>query len=93
MNMHYSATMHVSELPARRELSAPTPLTPRQRQCTILAGRGKSDWVSGQLLGLAPATVHKYLEQAKARYGVSSRTELVVRALHDGHIDFQDLID
>lgn len=68
-------------------------LTRRQIECTILAGRGKSDWVAAQILGLAPDTVHKYLEQAKARYGVSSRTELVVRALHNGQISFSDLFD
>ena len=59
----------------------------------MLAARGKSDWIAGTLLGLSPATVHKYLEQAKARYGVSSRTELVVRALYHGEIGFPDLID
>lgn len=78
---------------ARPRTHRPPRLTPRQLQCVTLAARGKSDWVAGKLLGLAPATVHKYLEQAKARYDVSSRTELVVRALHDGHIHFQDLID
>jgi DNA-binding CsgD family transcriptional regulator len=68
-------------------------LTKRQLQCMVLAARGKSDWIAGAILGLSPATVHKYLEQAKARYGVSSRTELVVRALHDGEIGFSDLMD
>lgn len=67
-------------------------LTRRQIDCVVLAARGKSDWVAGQLLGLAPDTVHKYLEQAKARFGVSSRTELVVRALYDGQISFGDLL-
>jgi LuxR family quorum-sensing system transcriptional regulator CciR len=71
----------------------PRRLTRRQTQCLVLAARGKSDWIAGTLLGLSPATVHKYLEQAKARYGVSSRTELVVRALYHGEIGFPDLID
>jgi LuxR family quorum-sensing system transcriptional regulator CciR len=44
------------------------------------------------LLGLSPDTVHKYLESAKRRYGVSSRTELVVRALYDGQLSFNDVI-
>jgi len=71
----------------------PTPkLTKRQVECVVLAARGKSDWVAGQILGLAPDTVHKYLEQAKARFGVSSRTELVVRALYDGQVSFSDLL-
>lgn len=67
-------------------------LTRRQLECVVLAARGKSDWVTGQLLGLAPDTVHKYLEQAKARYGVASRTELVVRALYDGQVSFGDVL-
>jgi LuxR family transcriptional regulator, quorum-sensing system regulator CciR len=58
----------------------------------VLAARGKSNWVAGKLLGLSPDTVHKYLESAKRRYGVSSRTELVVRALYDGQLSFSDVI-
>ena len=67
-------------------------LTQRQLDCVVLAARGKSNWVAGQLLGLSPDTVHKYLESAKRRYGVSSRTELVVRALFDGQLSFNDVI-
>ncbi|QMW24032.1 helix-turn-helix transcriptional regulator [Sandaracinobacteroides saxicola] len=67
-------------------------LTKRQLECVVLAARGKSDWVAAQILGLAPDTVHKYIESAKARYGVSSRTELVVRALYDGQLGFGDLL-
>lgn len=67
-------------------------LTQRQLDCVVLAARGKSNWVAGQLLGVSPDTVHKYLESAKRRYGVSSRTELVVRALFDGQLSFNDVI-
>ncbi len=67
-------------------------LTQRQLDCVVLAARGKSNWVAGQLLGLSPDTVHKYLENAKRRYGVSSRTELVVRALYDGQLSFKDVV-
>jgi LuxR family quorum-sensing system transcriptional regulator CciR len=67
-------------------------LTQRQLDCVVLAARGKSNWVAGKLLGLAPDTVHKYIESAKRRYGVSSRTELVVRALYDGQLSFSDVI-
>jgi len=68
-------------------------LTPRQLECVVLAARGKSNWVVGELLGLSPQTVHKYLENAKRRYGVSSRTELVVKALFDGQLLFQDVVN
>lgn len=87
---------------AARRLRAPTAasagpaaaqrLTQRQLDCLVLAARGKSNWVAGQLLGLSAGTVHKYLEAAKQRYGVSSRTELVVRALFDGQIAFADVM-
>lgn len=68
-------------------------LTQRQLDCVVLAAKGKSNWVSGKLLGLSPDTVHKYLESAKRRYGVSSRTELVVRALFDGQLSFTDILN
>jgi LuxR family quorum-sensing system transcriptional regulator CciR len=68
-------------------------LTQRQLDCVVLAARGKSNWVAGRLLGLSPDTVHKYLESAKQRYGVSSRTELVVRALYDGQLSFADVLE
>ncbi|WP_164155958.1 helix-turn-helix transcriptional regulator [Sandarakinorhabdus rubra] len=67
-------------------------LTQRQRDCLVLAARGKSTWVAGQLLGLSEATVHKYLEAAKQRFGVSTRTELVVRALYDGQLSFEEVM-
>ena len=68
-------------------------LTPRQLDCVVLAAKGKSNWVVGELLGLSQQTVHKYLENAKRRYGVSSRTELIVRALFDGQLTFKDVIN
>lgn len=89
------------EAARRLNLSRPDPddgggtvprLTRRQLDCVVLAARGKSDWVSGQLLGLAPDTVHKYLESAKRRYGVASRTELVVRVLYNGELSFLDIL-
>ena len=67
-------------------------LTQRQLDCVVLAAKGKSNWVAGKLLGLSPGTVHKYLEHAKRRYAVSSRTELVVRALYDGQLSFSDVL-
>lgn len=84
---------------ARRLASKPdggpdTPrLTQRQLECVVLAAKGKSNWVVGELLGLSQQTVHKYLENAKRRYGVSSRTELVVRALFDGQLTYSDVFD
>lgn len=67
-------------------------LTQRQFDCLVLAAQGKSDWHIAQLLGISKDTVHQHLEAAKRRYGVASRTQLVVRALFDSQIAFSDVI-
>ncbi|WP_242128456.1 LuxR family transcriptional regulator [Sphingobium sp. Sx8-8] len=74
-------------------LSPRVMLTPRQLDCILLAGRGKSDWEIAQILGLKEDTVTEYLDAARARYGVARRIQLVMRAVHDGHIALSDLIE
>lgn len=84
---------------AARRLHRPTPscstdlpkLTSRQRECVVLAGRGKSDWVIGQLLGLKTDTVTKYLVAARDRYEVATRTQIVTAALYYGEISFLEI--
>jgi LuxR family quorum-sensing system transcriptional regulator CciR len=66
------------------------PLSGRQLDCLVLAAQGKSDSVIAQLLGISPETVHQHIETAKRRYGVATRTQLVVRALFDNQITFAD---
>lgn len=70
-----------------------TALTDRQRECLILSARGKSDTVIGQLLGLSPKTVNMYMESAKKRYGVATRSQLIVSALYASEITFLDIAD
>ena len=67
-------------------------LTPRQRDCVVLAAQGKSDWEIGQLLGISESTVHKHIEDAKRRFGVSTRIQLVVRSLFDAKLSFSDVM-
>jgi LuxR family quorum-sensing system transcriptional regulator CciR len=67
-------------------------LTPRQRDCVVLVAQGKSDWEIGQLLGISESTVHKHIEDAKRRYCVSTRIQLVVRALFDARLTFADVM-
>jgi LuxR family quorum-sensing system transcriptional regulator CciR len=67
-------------------------LTSRQLDCILLVGRGKSDWEIAQILGIKEDTVTEYLNAARARYGVARRIQLVMRAVHDGHIALSDLI-
>jgi len=68
------------------------PLTQRQRDCVIEVARGKSDTVIAQLLGLRPRTVNEYIESAKRRYLVSTRQQLIVRALFQSDICFSEVL-
>lgn len=71
---------------------ATTPLSPRQIDCIDLVAQGKSDWEIGQILGLTRNTVHEYVEAARRRYGVRRRTQLVLRAVRDGHLNIEALV-
>lgn len=76
----------------RRFSSAPVRLTDRQRECVMLAARGKSDWEIARVLGVSEATVGEHLRHAFARYGVGKRTLVAVHALFDGTIGFLDVL-
>jgi len=67
-------------------------LTPRQRDCVVLVAQGKSDWEIGHVLGISESTVHKHIEDAKRRFGVSTRVQLVVRSLFDARLSFSDVM-
>jgi len=68
-------------------------LTPRQVDCVTLIAQGKTDWEAAQVLGLSRETVHQHIETARQRYGVTKRTQLVVRAIYDGQIPFSSVIN
>jgi LuxR family transcriptional regulator, quorum-sensing system regulator CciR len=78
---------------ARGSIRPSAALTDRHRECIILSARGKSDTVIGQLLGLSPKTVNAYVEEAKRRYGVATRTQLIVHALYASEITFHDIVE
>lgn len=70
----------------------PIKLTDRQRDCVMLAARGKSDWEIAQVLGVSEATVGEHLRHAYQRYGVGKRTLVAVHALFDGTIGFLEVL-
>lgn len=72
--------------------NVPVALSPRQIDCIDLVAQGKSDWEIGQILGLSRDTVHEYVEGARRRYGVRRRTQLVLRAVRDGHLNIEALV-
>jgi LuxR family quorum-sensing system transcriptional regulator CciR len=71
---------------------APVQLTDRQRECVLLAARGKSDWEIARILEISEQTVIEHLKHARERYGVGRRTLLAVHALFDGTIGFLDVL-
>jgi LuxR family quorum-sensing system transcriptional regulator CciR len=71
----------------------PVPLTERQRECLVFAAKGKSDSVIAQLLAIRPRTVNEHIEAAKRRYCVSTRSQLMVRALFRSEILYCEVLD
>ena len=71
----------------------PAPLSDRQRECLLFVAKGKSDSVIAQLLAIKPRTVNEHIEAAKRRYSVSTRSQLLVRALFRSEICFSEVID
>lgn len=72
---------------------APGPLlTPRQIECVMYVGRGKSDAQIADILGLSHNTVVEHLRHARERYNATARTVLPVRALYDGVLGFGDML-
>jgi LuxR family transcriptional regulator, quorum-sensing system regulator CciR len=93
---HYVGALAFDVAEILREPGAAEPrgpqLTPRQRDCVVLVAQGKSDWEIGQVLGISESTVHKHIEDAKRRFGVSTRVQLVVRSLFDARLSFSDVM-
>lgn len=67
------------------------PLSPRQIDCLRLIAAGKTEWEIGIILGLSPSTVHEYVEGARRRYGVKTRSQLVLAAARDGYVSLNYL--
>jgi LuxR family quorum-sensing system transcriptional regulator CciR len=79
----------------KRQKNAPVDrpkLTQRQLDCLVLVARGKTDWEIASILGVKEATVTDYIVDACARYNVRRRVQLVMRAVHDGHMTLRDTI-
>ena len=67
-------------------------LSAREIQCLRLVALGKTDWEIARILGLSIHTAHQYVKRARAAYDTVSRTQLVVYALRDSWISFEDAI-
>lgn len=67
-------------------------LSRREEECVVLMAQGKTDWEIGVILGLAEETVTKYLKTARARFGVSRRTQLAIAAVCHGTLGLDEII-
>lgn len=77
----------------RRAKPKPRPrLSERQRECVILVARGKSDWEISRILGIGEETATKHVKRAMETFGLARRTQLLVAALYDGQITFDEVI-
>jgi len=61
-------------------------LTAREKECLYWVAQGKSDQDIGDILNLSHHTVHSYLEKAKSKFNVRTRTQAAVRAVYQGVI-------
>lgn len=88
----FEAARRMARTDAERKDGPTRRLTQRQLDCIVLVAQGKSDWDISRVLGISDQTVHQHVEDAKRRFGVASRTQLVVRALYDSYLNFSDIL-
>jgi LuxR family quorum-sensing system transcriptional regulator CciR len=67
-------------------------LSQRQFDCIVLAAQGKSNGDIAQLLGISRETVHTHIEDAKRRYNVATRIQLITRTLFSSQLTFADIM-
>lgn len=80
-------------LAGRPRSSSQPHLNRRELQCLRLAAAGKTDREIALILGISPETARQYAKSARAAYDVVTRTQLVVLALRDDWISFDEALD
>lgn len=92
--VYYLHALVVARYGAQRVLAAgdapaapPMGLTPRERECLKWVAAGLASWEIAQRLHLAERTVNAHVSAAMQRFGVSSRTHAVAKALALGLIN------
>lgn len=67
-------------------------LSPRERQCLLLALHGKTDAEVAMVLGIRKCTAHNYVESAKKRFASCTRIQAMVYALGTRQIRIEELM-
>jgi len=87
----FQAARRIGRVGECRELRT-AKLTPQERSCVILAGRGQSNKDIAREIGVYPSTVKTYLDRINAKYGVHSRTQAALSAALDGEIGVHEML-
>jgi DNA-binding CsgD family transcriptional regulator len=61
-------------------------VTQRETQILGWVAAGKSDWAIGQILNISGKTVNFHVENAKRKFGVGTRMQVVIAAMRKGVI-------
>jgi DNA-binding CsgD family transcriptional regulator len=70
----------------RRDSASEPRVTPRESQVLNWIAAGKSDWAIGRILNISGKTVNYHVENAKRKFGVSTRIQAVLAADRKGMI-------
>ena len=62
------------------------PLSPRERECLAWCAAGKSTWEIGRILAVSEWTVAFHMKNLRRKFGVSTREQMVARAIATGLI-------
>jgi LuxR family quorum-sensing system transcriptional regulator CciR len=87
----YEAASRIVWPQARPKIPPAGGLTSRQLDCVVLVARGQTDRQIAALLGITEETVTAHLNEARRRYGVRKRAQLVLQALYRGDLHFSDV--
>jgi DNA-binding CsgD family transcriptional regulator len=61
-------------------------LTERELECLCWAAAGKSDWEIGQILSVSSKTINYHIENAKRKFGVTTRIQAIIAAMRSGKL-------
>lgn len=88
----FNAARVMVENAYNRHRVAPEALSPRQIDCLVLAARGKRSWEIGRILGISEGTVRRHMEMARLHYDVTTREQVIMRALFEGQFALADVV-
>lgn len=75
----YAVGSHLHRKATRKRLTQA--LTPREYDCLLWAGEGKTDWEISMILGISRSTVLKHVASARQKLGAVNKAHAIATAL------------